>query len=89
MVAQAAEKAYEPVTQTLGYAPGAKTLICMYPNKRQLNQAFGWSGDQSAMGVYWGGVIQVLSPHVWLKDASADDFIRSGPMVHEFTQFGI
>ncbi|MDR3588079.1 MAG: peptidase MA family metallohydrolase [Negativicutes bacterium] len=85
MVAQAAEKAYQPVTDALGYSPAGKTLILMYPNRQELNQAFGWSGDQSAMGVYWGGVIQILSPHVWLKDTSPEEFIRTGPMVHEFT----
>lgn len=85
MVAKAAEKAYQPVTTTLGYSPAGKTHIFMYPNKRELNQAFGWSGEASAMGVYWGGVIQILSPHVWLKEATPEEFVRSGPMVHEYT----
>jgi hypothetical protein len=85
MVAQAAEKAYQPVTQTLSYSPGGKTLVVIYSNKADLNQAFGWSGDQSAMGVYWGGVIQILSPHAWLKEATPEEFVHSGPMVHEFT----
>lgn len=85
MVAEAAEKAYQPVTQALGFSPSGKTLIVIYPNRNELNKAFGWSGDQSAMGVYWGGVIQVLSPHAWLKDTSPEEFIRSGPMVHEYT----
>jgi hypothetical protein len=85
MVAQAAEKAYEPVVRALGFSPAGKTLIVIYPDRQELNKAFGWSGDQSAMGAYWGGVIQVLSPQVWLKHAGADEFIRSGPMVHEFT----
>ncbi|MDR3566279.1 MAG: peptidase MA family metallohydrolase [Negativicutes bacterium] len=85
MVAEAAEKAYQPVTEELDYAPTGKTLIVLYPSRRELNQAFGWSGDQSVMGAYWGGVIQVLSPHEWLQQTSPEEFIRSGPMVHEFT----
>lgn len=85
MVAEAAEKAYGPVTTALGFAPGGKQLIIIYPDRSQLNQAFGWSGDQSAMGVYWGGAIQVLSPEAWLNQASAEEFIRCGPMVHEYT----
>lgn len=85
IVAQAAEAAYQPVTQGLGYTPEGKTIIIINRSRSELNRNFGWSGDQSAMGVYWGGVIQVLSPHVWLKDTTADSFIRSGPMVHEFT----
>jgi len=86
MIAEAAEAAYTPVTRELGYAPPGKTLLLVHPNKNELRQAFGWSGNESAMGVYWGGVIQLLSPHVWLGGGeSVQEFIRSGPMVHEYT----
>ena len=37
------------------------------------------------MGVYWGGVIQILSPRAWLQEADSEEFIHYGPMVHEFT----
>lgn len=86
IVAQAAESSYQPVTSLVGQAPAGKTLIVMHSEKEQLYKAFGWTGNQSAMGVYWGGVIQVLAPDVWLKDkGSAEEFMRTGPMVHEFT----
>jgi len=85
LVAKAAEKAYQPVTRALDYSPPPKTIIVIYPNKQAMNKVFGWSGSQSAMGVYWGGVIQVLSPHDWLKNMTAAEFIHSGPIVHEFT----
>jgi hypothetical protein len=86
MIAEAAEAAYIPVTHQLGYAPQGKTLILVQPNKNELRKAFGWSGNESAMGVYWGGMIQLLSPRVWLNDGeSVQEFIHSGPMVHEYT----
>ncbi|SFL59869.1 peptidase MA family metallohydrolase [Pelosinus propionicus] len=86
MIGQAAEAAYDPVVETLQYAPAGKTLILIHSNKSQLRKAFGWSGNESAMGVYWGGTIQLLSPHVWLNDGeSVEEFIHSGPMVHEYT----
>lgn len=86
MIAEAAEAAYVPVTCRFSYAPPGKTLILVQPNKNELGKAFGWSGNESAMGVYWGGVIQLLSPHVWLNDgASVEEFIHSGPLVHEYT----
>ncbi len=85
MVAQAAEAAYAPVTGALGYAPGGKTLVVIYPDRSALNRNFGWSGDQSAMGVYWGGVIEVLSPSAWFKGGTPGEFTRTGPMVHEYT----
>lgn len=86
MIGQAAEAAYQPVTGALQYVPKGKTLILIHPNKNELRQAFGWSGNESAMGVYWGGTIQLLSPHVWLNGGdSIEEFIHSGPMVHEYT----
>lgn len=86
MVAQAAEQAYRPVTKELGYEPKAKTVIVVYPDKNELRKAFGWSNNESAMGVYWGGVIQLLSPQAWMKDGdTVSEFIQTGPMVHEFT----
>ena len=86
MIAEAAEAAYIPVIHELNYVPQGKTLILVHPNKNELRQAFGWSGNESAMGVYWGGVIQLLSPHAWLDNGdSIQEFIRSGPMVHEYT----
>jgi len=85
MVAEAAEAAWAPVTAALGHSPGGKTLVVMHPDRSALNKNFGWSGSQSAMGVYWGGVIEVLSPRAWLKNGTAGEFIRSGPMVHEYT----
>jgi hypothetical protein len=86
MIGQAAEAAYQPVTEALQYAPPGKTLILIHPNKNELRQAFGWSGNESAMGVYWGGTIQLLSPHAWLNGGeSVEEFIHSGPMVHEYT----
>ncbi|VBB05945.1 Hypothetical protein LUCI_1156 [Lucifera butyrica] len=86
MVAEAAEAAYTPVTKEFNYPLKEKTLIVMYNNKAELRKAFGWSGDENAMGVYWGGVIQILSPKVWLRNPhSISEFIRTGPMVHEFT----
>lgn len=86
MVAQAAEAAYQPVTAALGHAPAKKSVLLVYNDKKELNKAFGWSGDQSAMGVYWGGVIQILSPQAWMKSGdTTEEFIHSGPMVHEFT----
>jgi hypothetical protein len=86
MVAQAAEQAYAPVTHELGFEPKGKTVILVYPDKNELRKAFGWSNNESAMGVYWGGVIQLLSPQAWMKDGyTVSEFIQTGPMVHEFT----
>ena len=86
MVARAAEEAYLPVTDHLGYTPKDKGLLIIYPDKSHLNQVFGWTSGESAMGVYYGGAIQVLSPRAWLRDGEAErEFIRTGPVLHEYT----
>lgn len=88
MVAQAAEKAYGPVTQMLGYDPG-KTTIIIHPDRKSLQESFGWSSGESVLGVYWAGIIRVLSPRDWLSDIPAREwpevFRQSGPVAHEFT----
>ncbi len=86
LVAAAAEAAYQPVTDIMDYQPGKKAVIYIYPDRQQMRKAIGWSGDESAMGVYYSGVIQILSPKAWLKDGdTVDTFIHSGPVAHEFT----
>ncbi len=86
MVATAAEAAYAPVTTTLNYKPGGKSLILIYADRQTMKQAYGWAGDTSAMGFYWGGVIQILSPKAWMKNSrSTEEFITTGPLAHEYT----
>ena len=86
MVAVAAEAAYEPVTVTLTYTPKGKALILIYPDRKAMKAAYGWAGDANAMGFYWGGVIQILSPKAWLKNSqSIEEFITTGPLAHEYT----
>ena len=86
MVAQAAEVAYRPVTDMMGYAASKKATIYIYPDRQEMRQAIGWSGDESAMGVYYSGVIQVLSPKAWMKSGdTVATFVHNGPVAHEFT----
>lgn len=89
MVLENAETIYLPVVKAYGYQPGKKILIVVYPSREALGRTFGWDADESAMGVYWGGVIRVLSPEQWITDHDMDqlksEFANSGPMAHELT----
>lgn len=67
IVLAAAEEAYAPVEEMLGNAPRRQTLIILYPDRRSLALQFGWPASESAMGVYWGGVIRVLSPLIGFR----------------------
>jgi len=89
MVLDTAEKNYQPVVDKFDFSPKRKTLIVIYPTKESLGRSFGWAADESAMGVYWAGVIRVLSPKVWIDEHDPQKFAAvfetEGPMAHEFT----
>jgi hypothetical protein len=89
MVLAEAERVYQPLGSFFGCFPGQKVPILVYPDRSSLNRAFGWGSDESAMGVYWAGVIRVLSPRVWMGDEPVSQqqqiFQSRGPVAHEYT----
>jgi hypothetical protein len=88
MVLQEAEQLYLPLGKAFDYFPCQKVSIAIYSDRLSLNRVFGWGSEESAMGVYWAGVIRVLSPQDWLGDLSgkARDtvFRKEGPVAHEY-----
>ncbi|MGE5404185.1 MAG: peptidase MA family metallohydrolase [Candidatus Saccharibacteria bacterium] len=86
IIAANVEDIYGPVTKIFGTEPQQKTLIVVYPDSESLAKSFGWDKNEQAMGVYWGGTIRVLDPHVWINAGDiGDEFAKQGPMAHEFT----
>jgi hypothetical protein len=89
MVLADAEGVYQPLGSFFGYFPNQKVPILIYPDRTSLNRIFGWGNDESAMGVYWAGVIRVLSPRVWMSDTPLSQqqqvFQAQGPVAHEYT----
>lgn len=89
MIIDAAEEAYGPVTASLGFAPRGKSTILIVSSRQEMQKNFGWSAEQSAMGVFWSGFIEVLSPKAWIHSddpaAQKERFIKTGPVAHEFT----
>jgi len=89
LVLNTAEKHHEPVSDNFGYKAGSKMLIVIYPSRESLSRSFGWAADESAMGVYWAGVIRVLSPSAWVYADSSEEletvFEIQGPVAHEMT----
>ncbi|MHB8171182.1 MAG: peptidase MA family metallohydrolase [Thermincolia bacterium] len=88
LVLDTAEKFYRPVVDQLGFIPKEKVPVIIYPTREALGQTFGWEADESAMGVYWAGVIRVLSPQQWVDADEPGEMRRTfettGPMAHEF-----
>lgn len=93
IVLETAEMYYRPVANDFGYMPKNKILIIMHPSCEDLNRVFGWPAQESAMGVYWAGVIRVVSPKALIAAADlhwAQEFYRrSGPLAHELTHLYI
>lgn len=89
MVLKNAEDNFLPVTEKFNYYPQGKTLIIVYPDKQSLSKSFGWSANETAQGVYWEGVIRILSPNSWITSSNAKKeekiFASKGPIAHEFT----
>ncbi|GAB6179215.1 hypothetical protein JCM14036_05340 [Desulfotomaculum defluvii] len=89
LVLATAEKFYAPIAEKYGYTGKGKIPIIVYSSRAELNRNFGWEANESAMGVYWAGVIRILSPHIWIDEDDPnlyrEEFVHSGPMAHEFT----
>ncbi len=89
MVLESAEKSYEPVSGNFAGSYREKILVVVYPTKESLGRSFGWAADESAMGVYWAGVIRVLSPSAWIEEDDPEVFKEvfdsDGPLAHELT----
>ena len=92
LVLALAEDYLVKVEEILGYAPEVQAIpLVLYGEEDALNNSFGWSGDKSAVGVYWAGTIQLVSPRVWSADIPAnmavwrEVFQKEGPLAHELT----
>ncbi|HHV34038.1 MAG TPA: hypothetical protein GXX59_00420 [Syntrophomonadaceae bacterium] len=85
---QEMERFYEPLGEYFGYFPEKKVPVAIYRDKSSLNNVFGWGSDTGAMGVYWAGVIRLLSPDDWLGElnraAQEEVFRQQGPIAHEY-----
>lgn len=93
MVLDAAEKFYQPVADKYQLKNNHKFTIMIYPSKEELNASFGWQASESAIGVYYVGVIRVLSPESWIEgqdiEKIRESFIQTGPMAHELTHLAV
>ncbi|MGI6575021.1 MAG: peptidase MA family metallohydrolase [bacterium] len=89
LVLEAAKSIYQPVVEILDFEPPQATAIVVHPTQQGLAESFGWSSPaEGAMGVYWAGVVQILSPSTWLPSGNpkrqAMLFLENGPVTHEF-----
>lgn len=86
LVLATAEDYYELVKALCGGPPLAKIPVVVYRDRQSLRAGFGWGPEENAMGVYWAGVVRILSPADWVKAEpreAAAVFRRDGPVAHE------
>lgn len=92
LVLEMAEDYLSRVEQTLGFNHNKKKIpLVLYGDEESLNKCFGWTGDKSAVGVYWAGTVRLVSPRVWARVLPDDTaglrriFEKEGPLAHEIT----
>lgn len=89
LVLDTARLYHQRICSDLDYLPKQKIPVVVYSSREELNASFGWPASENAMGVYWGGVIRVLAPEVWISDPDPEVveqiFRQAGPMAHEMT----
>lgn len=93
LVLEVTENSYAGVAERLGYFSPGRVPVIIYPDRASLGQSFGWAADESAMGVYWAGVVRVLSPKDWIHATDRhqldETFRQSGPVVHELAHLAV
>lgn len=71
------------------YSP--KLKIILYSDENILIQNTNTATALAPMGVYYGGIIHLLSPREWTSCANyadvADAFLEQGPLVHEIAHY--
>jgi hypothetical protein len=96
VVLACAERAQQVVSRRLGWSPAGverkeKVPILLHPTRTSLDRQFASRGGLQAVGAYWCGVVQVLSPRLWLAEepgpATVGVLWTDGPLVHEYTHY--
>lgn len=89
LVRETTRLCYQRICDDYNFTPVRKIPIVIYASREELNASFGWPASENAMGVYWGGVIRVLEPQVWINESDPEAvrhiFQQAGPMAHEMT----
>ncbi|WP_052045094.1 peptidase MA family metallohydrolase [Caloranaerobacter azorensis] len=87
LTGEVAEKYYNAVCDMFNYYPEEKSIIIIYNDGDELLKNTRLNKQTYPMGVYYSGVINILSPSLWINDVEDFNIIyeKEGPIVHEFT----
>ncbi len=86
LTANIADKYYEEICNMFEYYPSRKSEIIIYSNERDFLDTLKFDRGDTPIGVYYSGVINILSPEIWISDLEEINEIYefNGPVIHEF-----
>ncbi|MDR2939805.1 MAG: hypothetical protein LBV08_05720 [Clostridiales bacterium] len=94
VIKQAVDIYFPMLAEDFGLQPEGldKVTIILYPNAVELQNAIRYDyGEKIPMGVYYGGIINLLSPQFYVQSDNYGEiieyFIENGPVVHELTHY--
>lgn len=67
--------------------------IILWPTKNDMACLLNMEEDEVPMGAYYAGVLNILSPDLWIESKAESDikdiFLEEGPLVHELCHFAL
>ncbi|WP_352420466.1 hypothetical protein [Proteiniborus sp.] len=81
-----ADRYYENICNMYEYHPSTKSNIIIYGNEKDFLENLRFDKSNTPIGVYYCGIINILSPEIWINDYEnlSQIYEFNGPVVHEF-----
>ncbi len=81
---------YPLLSKDLGLNDISNANIVLYPTEQKMRDAIDLDFGVCPMGMYYGKIIHILSPRVWITGEAAQiekEFLKNGPVIHELTHY--
>lgn len=89
-IARTAELFLPALLRDFEMPESTEAAIIVYPEAERMRSVAGTGNGLPPMGLYYGGVIHVLSPRLWAGGEQAeriDRFLSEGPVAHELAHY--
>lgn len=93
MIQLAVDTYYPMILNDFSLEKNNKLTVILYPNEDELMRNLKGKLTSVPMGVYYGGVIHLLSPRCWTSTSNESEikeiFLKQGPIVHEIVHYAV